>query len=319
MLKKHLKVLSATLAFLLFTSLWLPPVQASYRRSSLKAGGFSILKSKDGKVCYLNHKELGSLALLPGDYKETKQQKQSYLERLLGIRTMNKPFDLFSLYQPTDVGRYNDEDPTLILGDSARYKEERAILPIIPLTEEKANGNGIAAVQMLLNHRQVYHSQDEIATLLNYNLESGAGIDIKRIPPVLNQELWGYENPSDLTQAGYHLKTLGQNKEENVELFKEHLLNDMYDGYPLLAEINGKAGLQADIYEDVANANRTVIVIGYLVDLSEFTGSWSNVQGIYYIEAHPDCQKLFWGGLHYLPLEDFVDAISKSKSQSYIW
>lgn len=311
MVKKHLKLLSAVLAFLLFTSLWIPPVQASYRRSSLETGGFSAIKVKSGKVCYLSHKTLGSLMLLDHHSVEAKQQRQEYLERLLGVYSAARAFELFRLYQPIEVGRYYDDYPALISSGVPEEKGRTWVLPILPLSEEKAKGTSIAAVQMLLNYRQAYHSQDELAKLLKYHVDTG--VDFKKIPAVLNQELWGYEKPKNLTQAGYRLETLGKNKKENVKLFEERLYDDIFKGYPLLAEIKGKAGLQIDRYD--TNFSRTVIVIGYLLKQGDDGG----IEGVYYIEPQHLFQKLFWGGLHYLPLEDFVDAVSESESQSYIW
>lgn len=182
------------------------------------------------------------------------------------------------------------------------------VLPIFPLVEEKKNGTAIASVQMLLAYRQEYFSTEELAEKLGY--QENKGVDFEKIAPVLNQALWAYEKPKNATLAGYRVERLGKDDDKNHELFKTRVAENLDAGYPLIAEIFGKANIDVD---KPSNFSRSVLIVGCAYD------QHARPRGVFYIEPHINFQKAYWGGLHYLSVEQFLDAVKQSESQAYIW
>lgn len=111
--------------------------------------------------------------------------------------------------------------------------------------------------------------------------------------------------------TGYQLNGLEDDYDaEDVDFFKDGVYTSLFVGYPAVAEISGKAGLTVDKSSDFS---RAVLIVGVKMHPNE-----DEIQGIYYIEPHINFQKAYWGGLHYLPAKEFVDAIHQSKSRSWI-
>lgn len=282
------------------------PVSASYMNPSFKKAGYIAVPSKIGKSCYINHPVLGSVALMGQQYADAKQEKQKFLEAVLGVHKINRAYHFFDLYSPYETYY---EDQSYLPSDVPVIDGRTWVLPMIPIQEEKLKGSMIASIQMLLNYRQVFFSQEEIAKELNYNYEKGVAFN--KVPAFLNQKLFGYDKPDSFMKPGYRIARLGNNRASDLKIFSDRVHNNLYEGYPLIANIAGSAAV------GISNKthSREVLVMGYLLKPGEQGG----IEGVYYIEPDHNFQKLFWGGLHYLPLNEFMDAMEQGEEAAYIW
>ena len=183
----------------------------------------------------------------------------------------------------------------------------RKLLPIPLKLQEEWYFCAPATVHMMLASRGVSVSQHQLAKEMGtYNPYGTHNRDAIR---VLNQNLFGYPEPSG-NQAGYRLATVTDARpdSEDIRLFKERVLKDIDDGYPLYYTFN-----VAQIYPG-KSGEHNVIGVGY-----ELTADGKDISAVYYLDPDTHVQDPTYGGLKKLTPEELLAAMATCGEKNYAW
>lgn len=163
------------------------------------------------------------------------------------------------------------------------------------------------AVSMMLSIRGISVSQEQLAAEMGTDEDFGThNADAIRI---LNKHLFGYETPTG-NQAGYRLATVtdASTSSQDMKLFKERLVQNIKDGYPMYYTIDnsvmylGKAG------------EHNLIGIGYVS-----TPDGKDVAYVYYIDPSYTAQDSTYGGLKMVTPEELLRAMVPCIEPNYGW
>ena len=125
---------------------------------------------------------------------------------------------------------------------------------------------------------------------------------------VLNKHMFGYEVPQ-AGQAGYRLETVKTVDQKTIELFKQRLIKNTKDGYPMYYTIN-----PAKVYPGANNSEHNVAGAGYIA-----TPDGTDVALIYYIDPYPNFQDPVYGGLKVMTPEELLQATVGVSEPNYAW
>ena len=125
---------------------------------------------------------------------------------------------------------------------------------------------------------------------------------------VLNKHMFGYELPQ-AGQAGYRLETVKTVDQKTIELFKQRLIKNTKDGYPMYYTIN-----PAKVYSGANNSEHNVAGAGYIA-----TPDGTDVALIYYIDPYPNFQDPVYGGLKVMTPEELLQATVGVSEPNYAW
>lgn len=125
---------------------------------------------------------------------------------------------------------------------------------------------------------------------------------------ILNKHMFGYEFPQT-NQAGYRIETVREINSASIELFKQRLIKNTQDGYPMYYTFNpGK------IYPGIANAEHNVAGAGYIA-----TPDNKDVALVYYIDPYYKFQDPIYGGLKVVTPEELLNAMVGVSEPDYAW
>ncbi|MBJ8350287.1 C39 family peptidase [Streptococcus zalophi] len=126
---------------------------------------------------------------------------------------------------------------------------------------------------------------------------------------ILNKHLFGYEFPSG-NQAGYRLATVTQSSlnSQDMKLFKERLIQNIADGYPMYYTIE-----LSKVYPG-KKGEHNVIGTGYLE-----TPDGKDIALLYYIDPSPVSQDSYYGGLKIITPEELLSAMVVCEEPNYAW
>lgn len=120
--------------------------------------------------------------------------------------------------------------------------------------------------------------------------------------------MFGYELPQ-AGQAGYRLETVKTVDQKTIELFKQRLIKNTKDGYPMYYTIN-----PAKVYPGANNSEHNVAGAGYIA-----TPDGTDVALIYYIDPYPNFQDPVYGGLKVMTPEELLQATVGVSEPNYAW
>ncbi len=183
----------------------------------------------------------------------------------------------------------------------ARYK-----LNIKPQLQQKWYFCAPTTVSMMLSARNIAADQTILAQEMGtYEPFGTHNRDAVR---VLNKHMFGYELPQ-AGQAGYRLETVKTVDQKTIELFKQRLIKNTKDGYPMYYTIN-----PAKVYPGANNSEHNVAGAGYIA-----TPDGTDVALIYYIDPYPNFQDPVYGGLKVMTPEELLQATVGVSEPNYAW
>lgn len=183
----------------------------------------------------------------------------------------------------------------------ARYK-----LDIKPQLQQKWYFCAPTTVSMMLSARNIAADQTILAQEMGtYEPFGTHNRDAIR---VLNKHMFGYELPQ-AGQAGYRLETVKTVDQKTIELFKQRLIKNTKDGYPMYYTIN-----PAKVYPGANNSEHNVAGAGYIA-----TPDGTDVALIYYIDPYPNFQDPVYGGLKVMTPEELLQATVGVSEPNYAW
>lgn len=125
---------------------------------------------------------------------------------------------------------------------------------------------------------------------------------------ILNKHMFGYEFPQT-NQAGYRIETVREINSASIELFKQRIIKNTQDGYPMYYTFNpGK------IYPGIANAEHNVAGAGYIA-----TPDNKDVALVYYVDPYYKFQDPIYGGLKVVTPEELLNAMVGVSEPDYAW
>ena len=125
---------------------------------------------------------------------------------------------------------------------------------------------------------------------------------------ILNRHMFGYEFPQT-NQAGYRIETVREINSASIELFKQRLIKNTQDGYPMYYTFNpGK------IYPGIANAEHNVAGAGYIAKPDN-----KDVALVYYVDPYYKFQDSIYGGLKVVTPEELLNAMVGVSEPDYAW
>lgn len=126
---------------------------------------------------------------------------------------------------------------------------------------------------------------------------------------VLNRYLFGYDNPA-VGQAGYRLATVtnSSSNSEDMRLFKERLIQNIRDGYPMYYTIDN-----ARMYPG-KSGEHNVTGIGY-----QLTQDGSDIAYVYYLDPSYAVIDPTYGGLKKVTPEELLYAMLTCVEPNYGW
>lgn len=184
-------------------------------------------------------------------------------------------------------------------------KGRKKLLSVTPQLQRVWNYCAPTTVSMMLSSRGKEVSQEQLAKEMGtYEPFGTHNRDAVR---VLNQQLFGYDSPQ-AGQAGYRIETVTAVDAQIVKNFKERLVKNIDDGYPMYYTFwveklyPGKKG------------EHNVIGMGY--ELSE---DGKDVTGVYYLDPSPSVQDSTYGGLKKVTPEELLDAMIPCQEPNYAY
>ena len=224
--------------------------------------------------------------------------------------------------KPTDSATENKQKPSenqLEKSPKSTQKQEDSVenlhgvaigarhkLDIKPQLQQKWYFCAPAAVSMILSARNIV--ADQVMLAQEMGTYEPFGTHNRDAIKVLNKHMFGYELPQ-AGQAGYRLETVKAVDQKTIELFKQRLIKNTKDGYPMYYTIN-----PAKIYPGVNNSEHNVAGAGYIA-----TPDGTDVALIYYIDPYPNFQDPVYGGLKVVTPEELLQATVGVSEPNYAW
>ena len=233
-----------------------------------------------------------------------------------------KPVSDKNSKKPTDSATENKQKPSenqLEKSPKSTQKQEDSVenlhgvaigarhkLDTKPQLQQKWYFCAPAAVSMILSARNIV--ADQVMLAQEMGTYEPFGTHNRDAIKVLNKHMFGYELPQ-AGQAGYRLETVKAVDQKTIELFKQRLIKNTKDGYPMYYTIN-----PAKIYPGVNNSEHNVAGAGYIA-----TPDGTDVAFIYYIDPYPNFQDPVYGGLKVVTPEELLQATVSVSEPNYAW
>lgn len=180
-------------------------------------------------------------------------------------------------------------------------------LDVQQMIQKRWNWCAVTSVNMILNFKGIEKTQAELAEEMK--TDEVFGTHNANAIQVLNKYLFGYETPTG-QQPGYRLAkvTSADPNSEDMKLFKQRLIQDVKDGYPIYFTIdNGR------IYGG-RHGEHNVCVIGYQLDA---TGK--DIAYVYFLDPSYTKQDPVYGGLKKVTPEELLNSMLTCVEPNYAW
>lgn len=187
---------------------------------------------------------------------------------------------------------------------SLSHQGKKVRLDVVPQIQGRWNTCAPTTVSMLLSYKGITVSQDQLAHEML--TDETFGTHNSNAIAVLNQHLFGYSSPSG-TQAGYRLEKV-TSVEEALPLFKQRLIKNIDDGYPMYLTFD--VGL---IYPG-KSGEHNVLATGY-----QLTDDNTDVSHIYFLDPSYSVQDPVYGGLKKVTPEELLTAMLPCVEPEYAW
>lgn len=199
------------------------------------------------------------------------------------------------------IGNNNATASTSIQGG------QKAILNVSQQYQQTWNWCAPTAVSMILSYKGVSVSQAQLAQ--DMGTDDSFGTHNANAIQVLNRYLFGYDNPA-VGQAGYRLVTVtnSSSNSEDMRLFKERLIQNIRDGYPMYYTIDN-----ARMYPG-KSGEHNVTGIGY-----QLTQDGSDIAYVYYLDPSYAVIDPTYGGLKKVTPEELLYAMLTCVEPNYGW
>ncbi|MGT2802290.1 C39 family peptidase [Streptococcus henryi] len=199
------------------------------------------------------------------------------------------------------IGNNNATASTSIQGG------QKAILNVSQQYQQTWNWCAPTAVSMILSYKGVSVSQAQLAQ--DMGTDDSFGTHNANAIQVLNRYLFGYDNPA-VGQAGYRLATVtnSSSNSEDMRLFKERLIQNIRDGYPMYYTIDN-----ARMYPG-KSGEHNVTGIGY-----QLTQDGSDIAYVYYLDPSYAVIDPTYGGLKKVTPEELLYAMLTCVEPNYGW
>ena len=188
------------------------------------------------------------------------------------------------------------------------YQEPiRVRLDVAPQIQQVWNYCAPTTVSMMLSARGVAVDQYQLAR--DMGTYEPFGTHNRDAIRFLNRYLFGYDYPAD-GQAGYRLATVtdASPTSQDMALFKQRLIQNIKDGYPMYYTFD-----VSKIYPGLIGEHN-VIGTGY-----ELTADGSDIAYVYYLDPSPNVQDPVYGGLKKVTPEVLLDAMMICIEPNYGW
>ncbi|MET3557704.1 hypothetical protein ABID29_000814 [Streptococcus rupicaprae] len=198
-------------------------------------------------------------------------------------------------------------DTALVSGTKHPSGGTRHLLEVTQQVQRAWNTCAPTAVSMMLSSRGISVSQEQLASEMGTDEDFGThNADAIRI---LNKHLFGYETPTG-NQAGYRLATVtdASSQSQDMKLFKERLVQNIKDGYPMYYTIDNS------VMYPGKSGEHNLIGIGYVA-----TPDGKDVSHIYYIDPSYTAQDPTYGGLKIVTPEELLRAMVPCVEPNYGW
>lgn len=199
------------------------------------------------------------------------------------------------------IGNNNDTASTSIQGG------QKVILNVSQQYQQTWNWCAPTAVSMILSYKGVSVSQAQLAQ--DMGTDDSFGTHNANAIQVLNRYLFGYDNPA-AGQAGYRLATVtnSSSNSEDMRLFKERLIQNIRDGYPMYYTIDN-----ARMYPG-KSGEHNVTGIGY-----QLTQDGLDIAYVYYLDPSYAVIDPTYGGLKKVTPEELLYAMLACVEPNYGW
>lgn len=198
----------------------------------------------------------------------------------------------------------NDIANSLLINQPTGLKRQLVVTPQI---QQVWNYCAPTTVSMMLSSRGVWVDQYQLAQEMGtYEPFGTHNRDAIR---VLNRHLFGYDYPA-AGQAGYRLETVtsAEATSEDMRLFKERLIQNINDGYPMYYTFD-VSKINPNSYGE-----HNVIGTGY-----ELTADGLDVAYVYYLDPSPNAQDPIYGGLKKISPQALLTAMLTCQEPNYGW
>lgn len=206
----------------------------------------------------------------------------------------------------TKVGNYNTDNtnPPPIL-NQAKTEGQKYKLPVTPQLQQVWYYCAPTTVSMMLSARGIDVDQFQLAKEMGtYEPYGTHNADAIRI---LNKYMFGTEQPTSTT-GGYQLETVTQVDEATLTTFKQRVMKNIQDGYPMYYTFD-----VSKIYPGL-EGEHNVVGNGYVA-----TPDGNDVAYIYYIDPSPNVQDSVYGSLKIVTPEELLNAMISCGEPNYAW
>lgn len=164
-----------------------------------------------------------------------------------------------------------------------------------------------ATVSMMLASRGINVDQAQLASEMG--TDESFGTHNNNAIRVLNRYMFGYDVPYG-NQAGYRLATVTNpnSDSEDMKLFKQRLIQNINDGYPMYYTFDN-----SKMYPG-RSGEHNVIGVGYVL-----TADGADVAYVYYLDPSYMVQDPVYGGLKIVSPEELLNAMVTCMEPNYGW
>lgn len=164
-----------------------------------------------------------------------------------------------------------------------------------------------ATVSMMLASRGINVDQAQLASEMG--TDESFGTHNSNAIRVLNRYMFGYDAPYG-NQAGYRLATVTNpsSDSEDMRLFKQRLIQNINDGYPMYYTFDN-----SKMYPG-RSGEHNVIGVGYVL-----TADGADVAYVYYLDPSYMVQDPVYGGLKIVSPEELLNAMVTCMEPNYGW
>lgn len=164
-----------------------------------------------------------------------------------------------------------------------------------------------ATVSMMLASRGINFDQAQLANEMG--TDESFGTHNSNAIRVLNRYMFGYDAPYG-NQAGYRLATVTNpsSDSEDMRLFKQRLIQNINDGYPMYYTFDN-----SKMYPG-RSGEHNVIGVGYVL-----TADGADVAYVYYLDPSYMVQDPVYGGLKIVSPEELLNAMVTCMEPNYGW
>ncbi|MBF0716141.1 C39 family peptidase [Gemelliphila palaticanis] len=182
---------------------------------------------------------------------------------------------------------------------------KKVILNISPQNQKEWNYCAPTTVSMMLSSKNI--NVDQYTLAKEMGTYEPFGTHNKDAIRILNKYMFGYEIPQD-GNAGYRLETVSEVNQNTIKTFKERLIKNIKEGYPMYYTFDS-----SKVYPG-KHGEHNVIGIGYLLNENK-----DDIEYLYYLDPDYNVNDKIHGGLKIIKIEDLLNSMLTCEEPNYAW